>query len=189
MKRNLLALLLVVPALAHAHTGAGHANGFMDGLDHPLHGLDHLLAMIAVGLWAAQLGGRAVWAVPASFVGVMALGGFMGAAGWNLPMVETGILLSVFLLGLLLVFAVRLPLWAGSGLVAFFALFHGYAHGAEMPHGASSALYAGGFVLATAALHSVGIGLGLALKNVPFAPALRIAGGMVLVGGAVVLLS
>jgi urease accessory protein len=189
MKRNLLALLLVVPALAHAHTGVGHSHGFLDGLNHPVHGLDHLLAMIAVGLWAAQLGGRAIWAVPASFVGVMALGGLLGVAGWPLPMVETGILLSVFLLGLLIAFAVRLPLWAGAALVAFFALFHGYAHGAEMPAGASSAWYAGGFVLATAALHLAGIGLGIALKNVPFAPALRVAGALVILGGAVVALS
>ena len=184
MKRNLLALLLIVPALAHAHTGAGPAHGFFEGLEHPVHGLDHLLAMIAVGLWAAQLGGRATWAVPASFVGVMALGGLLGAAGWHLPMVETGVLASVFLLGLLIAFAVRLPIGAGAALVAVFALFHGFAHGAEMPQSASHTLYAGGFILATVALHLVGLGLGLAMKNVSFAPALRVAGALVILSGA-----
>lgn len=189
MKRNLLALLLVFPALAHANPGAGPAHGFSHGLLHPLLGLDHLLAMIAVGLWAAQLGGRATWAVPASFVGVMAFGGLAGAAGWSLPMVETGILVSVFLLGLLVAFAVRLPAWAGALLVGAFALFHGHAHGSEMPAGASAWLYAGGFVLATAALHAAGLGLGIALKNVSPAPALRTAGALVMLSGVMLALS
>lgn len=185
MKRNLLALLLVCPALAHAHTGVGPAHGFSAGLTHPVFGLDHLLAMIAVGLWAAQLGGRALWAVPASFVGVMALGGLAGAGGWSPPMVETGILVSVLLLGLLIAFVVRLPVWAGALIVGAFALFHGQAHGAEMPAGASPWLYAGGFVLATAALHAAGIALGIALKNFSFAPALRVAGALVILSGAI----
>ncbi len=141
--------------------------------------------MIAVGLWAAQMGGRAVWAVPASFVGVMALGGALGMAGVQLPMVETGILTSVLLLGLLIAFAVRLPLWASMGIVAFFALFHGFAHGAEMPAQSSALLYASGFIVATALLHLGGVGLGVAAKNVSFAPALRIAGALVILGGAI----
>lgn len=183
-RKSLLPLLaLALPTLAHAHTGAGHFHGFGDGVAHPIFGLDHLLAMVAVGLWAAQLGGRAVWAVPASFVAVMALGGILGMAGLQLPMVETGILTSVLLLGLLIAFAVRLPLWASASVVGFFALFHGFAHGAEMPETGSGYLYAAGFILATSALHAVGVGLGVAMKKVPFAPALRVAGALVLVAG------
>jgi urease accessory protein len=182
MKRFLPTLLLLAPSLAHAHSGA--AQGFLSGITHPIHGIDHLLAMIAVGLWAAQLGGRAVWAVPASFVGVMAIGGLLGTTGWHLPLVETGILVSVLLLGLLIAFAVRVPVWAGALLVGVFALFHGHAHGAEMPADASGLLYAGGFVLTTAALHAAGIGVGLALKFSPAATALRIAGACVVAGGA-----
>lgn len=189
MKRILPALLLVLPALAHAHTGAGSAHGFLAGVNHPIHGLDHMLAMIAVGLWAAQIGGRALWAVPASFVGVMVLGGLAATAGWALPLVETGILLSVLLLGLLIAFAIRPPVWAGALLVGAFALFHGYAHGAEMPHGASSLAYAAGFVMVTAALHVAGMGVGMLLKNVSYAPALRVAGALVVIGGAVIALS
>ena len=183
MKRLLIVPLLVLPALAHAHTGAGSTQGFFHGFQHPMVGLDHLLAMVAVGLWAAQLGGRALWVVPASFVGVRTLGGIAGMAGWNLPMVETGILLSVLLLGILVTFAVRLPVWAGALLVGVFALFHGHAHGAEMPENIPGWLYAVGFLAATAALHASGIGAGLALKNFRFASALRFAGALILLGG------
>jgi urease accessory protein len=183
MKRLLIASLLVLPALAHAHVGAAPAHGFFHGLQHPLFGLDHLLAMAAVGLWAAQLGGRAVWAVPASFLGVMTLGGLAGMSGWNLPLVETGILLSVLLLGILITFSVRVPVWAGAALVGMFALFHGHAHGAEMPADVSGWLYAAGFLAATAVLQAAGLGTGIALKNFRWAPALRIAGAVVLLGG------
>jgi urease accessory protein len=189
MKRLLIASLLVAPALAHAHTGAGPAHGFLHGVEHPIFGLDHLLAMLAVGLWAVQLGGRAIWAVPASFVGVMALGGLLGMSGFQFPMVETGILVSVLLLGLLVAFAVRIPVWASALLVGVFALFHGFAHGAEMPAEASGLAYAAGFALATALLHGVGIGFGLAVRNLRFAPVLRIAGGAVMVAGVVLALS
>jgi urease accessory protein len=189
MKRLLIASLLVAPVLAHANTGAGPAHGFFHGVQHPVFGLDHLLAMIAVGLWAVQAGGRAIWAVPASFVGVMTLGGLLGMAGFQLPMVETGILVSVLLLGLLVAFAVKLPVWAGASLVGVFALFHGYAHGAEMPAEASGVAYAAGFALATAVLHSVGIGFGLAVRNVRFAPILRMAGAAVMLAGVALALS
>lgn len=193
-KSSAIALaLLLVPALAHAHTtglvhmhnDGGPMNGLFQGLSHPLHGLDHLLAMIAVGLWAAQMGGRSVWAVPASFVGIMALGGVLGMMGVQLPMVETGIMTSVLLLGLLIAFAVRLPLWASMSVVGFFALFHGFAHGAEMPSQSSGLLYAAGFIVATSLLHLGGIGLGVAAKNIRFASALRLAGALVILGGVV----
>lgn len=189
MKRLLLASLMVFPALAHANTGVGPTQGIVYGFLHPLFGLDHLLAMVAIGLWAAQLGGRALWAVPASFVGVMTLGGIAGMAGLNLPLVETGILLSVLMLGILITFAVRLPAWAGALLVGAFAVFHGHAHGTEMPANLSGWLYAAGFVAATAALHGVGILGGLALKNFRYAPALRLAGSLIIVGGVVLALA
>jgi len=181
--------LVAFPLFAHAHIGVGSTHGFGDGWQHPLHGLDHLLAMVAVGLWAAQLGGRATWAIPASFVSVMALGGVLGFYHVPIPMVETGILVSILLLGLLVALAVRVPVWAGALLVGLFAMFHGYAHGTEMPAGAIGVVYATGFVLATAMLNLVGIGLGIALKRVSCAPALRVAGAAVICAGAFVALS
>lgn len=179
-----LAAFLALPALAHAHTGAGSTHGFVHGLEHPIFGLDHLLAMIAVGLWAAQTGGRALWAVPATFVGVMALGGALGMAGVAVPFIEPGILTSVLLLGLLIAFAVRLPLAASMALVAVFAVFHGTAHGAEMPTDASGLAYATGFLLATAALHAAGIALGFGIKRATPAPLTRFAGAAIAVAGA-----
>ena len=157
----------LTPALAFAHTGVGDAHGFAHGFLHPIGGLDHVLAMVAVGIFAANLGGRALWAVPASFVALMAFGGFLGMAGIDLPFVELGIALSVVALG----GAVALgwknwPLDAAMALVGVFALFHGHAHGAEMPEAASGAAYAAGFMLATATLHLVGIGIGLAIGKV-----------------------
>src|SRR3990167_3389305 len=140
-------LLLPVAALTslpvHAHVGLSDASGFLHGLAHPASGLDHVLAMLAVGLWAAQTGGRSVWAVPLTFVGVMALGGALPLPGIGLPFVEQGIVLSVLLLGVLIAVSVRLPLWLGSGLVGLFALWHGRAHGAEMPALASGRICAG----------------------------------------------
>lgn len=152
---------LAVPAFAH--TGHG-TEGIMAGLAHPVGGLDHLLAMIAVGLWAAQQGGRALWAVPAAFVSMLLVGGLLGMAGIGLPLVETGITGSVILFGALLVGAARLPVQAGMALVGVFALFHGYAHGAEMPEAASAFTYGLGFVLATALLHISGAVAGLAVR-------------------------
>lgn len=184
-----LTAVLLVPVIAHAHTGAGSVHGLTHGFTHPLLGLDHLLAMIAVGLWAAQLGGRAIWAVPASFVSVMVLGGVLGISEVALPLVEAAILASVFLLGLLIVFAARPPLWVSATLVGVFALFHGHAHGAEMPEDVSGALYAAGFVMATALLHLTGMGLGLALAKWNHSPVIRIAGAAVILGGALIALS
>ncbi|MFO7543611.1 MAG: HupE/UreJ family protein [Thiobacillus sp.] len=152
----LIALCLVAGSAA-AHTGDHPASGFASGLAHPFLGLDHLLAMIAIGLWAAQQGGRALWAVPAAFVSAMLLGGVLGSAGWALPQIETGIAVSVLVLGLLIATHRRAPLLAGMTLAAVFALFHGTAHGLEMPQTATPALYALGFVLATACLHGAGM--------------------------------
>ena len=142
---------------AFAHTGNHLVTGFTSGLTHPLSGLDHLLAMIAIGLWAAQQGGRALWAVPAAFVGAMVLGGGLAWTGLALAHVETAISASVLVLGLLIATRRQWAVTAGMAVAAGFALFHGYAHGLEMPQATSPALYALGFVLATAFLHGVGI--------------------------------
>jgi urease accessory protein len=154
------ASLVFAPAVAFAHPGhdgASLATGFL----HPLGGVDHIIAMVAVGLLAARLGGRAVWLVPASFVATMAVAGLAGMMGAGLPYVETGIALSVVVLAAVAVLGTAMPVAVAMGLVAFFAVFHGYAHGAEMPETMSGLAYGAGFVTATALLHGVGIALGL----------------------------
>ena len=154
------AILVAIPGAALAHPGHD-AGGFAHGLVHPLGGLDHVLTMVAVGLYAALLGGRALWLVPATFVGVMAIGGALGAAGYPLPYVETGIALSVIVLGLAVALRVSLPTLGAMALAGLFAIFHGHTHGAEMPLGVSGVTYAAGFMLATALLHGAGIAIGL----------------------------
>ncbi len=144
------------PALAH--TGLEHTFSFAAGLKHPFTGLDHLLAMVAVGLWAGVNGGRALWAWPVAFVGVMLAGGALGIGGVSVPLVEPGILVSVIVLGLMLLARVRLAPATGAALVAAFALLHGHAHGAELPSGAPALAYAAGFAIATALLHLLGLG-------------------------------
>lgn len=183
MRNYRAAVLLAVLALAGSSSAFAHpgheTSGFASGLAHPVLGLDHILAMLAVGLWAAQLGGRAVWAVPASFVGVMLAGGALGMAGADLPLVESGILASVLVLGLLVATAAKLPLYANVTLAGLFALCHGHAHGAELAAGASGLAYAAGFALATACLHLAGLGLGYAFKQLKAEKLLRVAGGAV----------
>jgi urease accessory protein len=156
------ASLAFAPAVAFAHPGHDGAS-LVSGFLHPLGGVDHIIAMVAVGLLAARLGGRALWLVPASFVATMAAAGVAGMAGMGLPYVETGIALSVVVLGVVAVFGLAMPVAVAMGLVAFFAVFHGYAHGIEMPETVSGLAYGAGFVVATALLHGFGIGLGLAL--------------------------
>jgi urease accessory protein len=156
------AFLALAPTVASAHPGHEGAS-LISGLVHPLGGLDHIIAMVAVGLLAARLGGRALWLVPVSFVITMAVAGVAGMAGVGLPYVETGIALSVVVLGAVAVFGVAMPVAAAMGLVAFFAVFHGYAHGVEMPETVSGLAYGAGFVAATALLHGIGIGIGLGL--------------------------
>jgi urease accessory protein len=155
----------LLPTAAWAHTGAGSAVGFVHGFVHPVSGIDHVLAMIAVGIFAANLGGRALWAVPATFVSVMALGGALGMAGIAVPFVEIGIAGSVIVLGLAVALRWQWPVAAAMALVGAFAVFHGHAHGAEMPVDASGFEYAAGFMIATALLHAVGIGFGLGIAR------------------------
>ena len=171
-------LLLLLPSLAQAHPGLpGHTHGFTNGLLHPLTGLDHICAMVAVGLWAAQGGGRALWLVPTTFVSIMIVGGALGMGKVGIPYVEQGIAASVLVLGIFIAAAVRLPLAASMAIVGLFALFHGYAHGAEMPATASGFAYGIGFVLATASLHLCGIGIGLFAKRFTTTQLVRYLGG------------
>ncbi len=178
MKHTRLALALaLIPTLAHAHPGHGaEIGGIGWGLAHPFTGLDHILAMIAVGLWAVQIGKRALWVLPLSFVSAMALGAALGMGGVRLPFVEPAILASVIGLGALVAFAARLPLGASAALVAVAALFHGQAHGSEMPANASGFLTMAGFIIATAMLHAIGVAGGLVLQRIAHRRAIRAAG-------------
>lgn len=154
---------LLAPSIAFAHPGHGEESGLLAGFIHPFGGIDHLLAMTAVGLFAAQLGGRALWAVPATFVAVMVIGGVLGAAGVPLPFVETAIALSVLVFGLVIFLRMSPPVLAAMALVGIFAIFHGHAHGTEMPVNGSALDFGIGFMVATALLHGFGITLGLAI--------------------------
>jgi len=164
------------PVVAQAHTGHGSTAGFVNGFTHPIGGLDHILAMVAVGIWAAQMGSAALWIVPLSFVGVMALGGIAGVVALPVPFVEPGIVLSVLVLGVLIAAAVQLPVMASALLVGFLAVFHGYAHGAEMPDTGSGLLYGVGFILATILLHLAGLGLGILAQRFTRSQLIRFAG-------------
>ena len=160
--------------VAEAHTLGAHGAGLAAGLAHPFIGLDHLLAIIAVGIWAGQLGGRAVWLIPLTFVSVMAAAASLASFGLLLPLIEPAIACSVLVLGLLIAGSVRLPTSVCALLVSLFAVFHGYAHGLELPQAASPILYGAGFVLATALLH--GLGIGFARKSLQHKMLQRIAG-------------
>jgi urease accessory protein len=154
------ATAILTPAIAFAHTGVGDTSGFVHGFGHPISGLDHILAMVMVGIFAWQLGGRALWLVPTTFVLIMAVGGALGIAGIGVPFVEIGIALSVVVLSGIVAFNVKAPVAAAMGLVGLFAIFHGHAHGAEIPEDAGGVAYGTGFMIATALLHLTGIGAG-----------------------------
>lgn len=175
----LILLLMLVPSVASAHTEAGNAGGFLSGFSHPLSGLDHIVAMVAVGLWGAFLGGRAMWTLPVVFPVVMALGGALGVVGVPLPGVETGIALSGIILGLMVSFAARPPLWVAAGIVGIFAVFHGHAHGEEMPASANAMTFAIGFVISTGLLHLCGIAFGLLVRWPWGRIAVRVGGGAI----------
>ncbi|MFG1346156.1 HupE/UreJ family protein [Xanthobacter autotrophicus DSM 431] len=180
------AALTLLPQLAFAHTGAGAVHGFDAGFAHPMSGLDHMLAMLTVGIFAWQLGGRAVWAVPATFVALMAVGGALGVSGVEVPFVEMGIALSVVVLGAVVALGLKAPLALAMAVTGFFALFHGHAHGTEMPLDASGLSYGLGFMSATALLHLAGLGLGMTIGRfgeIHGAKVVRGAGAAVAVAG------
>ena len=178
---------VLAPAAALAHPGHDGAGGLMYGFVHPVTGIDHVLAMIAVGVLAAQYGGRALLLVPMSFLFAMAAAGAIGMAGIPVQIVEAGIGLSVVVLGLMIAFQIKPPTLVAMVAVGFFALFHGYAHGSEMPNGAAGLSFAAGFLIATALLLSAGAGLGLLLQRRTLSRRLIQAcgGAMALVGIAV----
>lgn len=157
----LVPLLLLLATSADAHTGTGALGGFISGFQHPIFGFDHLVAMVAVGLWGAFLGAPAIWLLPVVFPLVMAFGGVLGILGVPLPHVETWIALSAVVLGLCVFTAFRPPLWVAAAIVGAFGLFHGHAHGVELPEAADALTYSIGFVLATGLLHLSGIAIGL----------------------------
>jgi urease accessory protein len=161
----LVVLMVLAPEPAAAHIIREGAAGFGSGFEHPLTGPDHFLAMFAVGLWGAQMGGRSVWTLPVTFPLIMVLGGIAGILGLPLPGVEIGIAVSICALGLAIAFAWHPPEWGALLLIAVFAVCHGYAHGAELPRAADPADFAIGFVLATGMIHVFGIGVGLALHK------------------------
>lgn len=174
----LLLLLATAPAFAHSDA-ASLQGGFMSGFMHPISGLDHVIAMVAVGLWGAFLGRPAIWLLPVVFPLVMAFGGALGVAGLHIPYTETGIALSGIVLGLVVLFAVRPPIWVAAIIVGTFAIFHGYAHGVELPNAANPLVYSIGFVVGTGLLHLAGIAIG-ELKRLPW-------GEMVVRGGGAVI--
>lgn len=185
---------VIVAGAAEAHTFGLAAAGFSAGLAHPLVGLDHLLAMVAVGLWAVQIaegGDRpgALWLVPGAFVAMMAVGGVLAMVQVGVPQVELGIVGSLVVLGALVAVAPHLPVWAGAAVAGAFALFHGHAHGTEVPEAASAALYATGFVVTTVFLHGVGVGLGLLLSEGRARFVSRLGGAGIAVAGLALYIS
>ena len=179
----LVTAVLLMPTTCWAHIEQGQAAGFFTGMEHPWSGLDHILAMIAVGLWGAQLGIPALWVLPIAFPMMMTIGAMMGLVGIPVPGVEVGIALSAILLGLMVLFEVRAKLVVAAVLVGFFAIFHGHAHGTELPPGQSGLLYSMGFVIGTGCLHGVGILIGL-LHRFSFGRiVLRGTGGFILAMG------
>lgn len=183
------ALLLCLPAPALAHTGEGMAAGLLSGILHPLTGIDHLLAMVAVGIWGTQLGRPALWLLPLTFPLVMSVGGVLGVRGAPLPAVEVGVAGSAAALGLMILLAARPPIAAAAVLVGAFAIFHGHAHGTELPGAADPLAYGAGFVLVTGLLHAAGIAVGLLDRWPAGALGLRAAGAAIGAVGAYLLLN
>ena len=184
-KRTTLAAILFLAAAmpAYAHVGTGSTSSFAAGFAHPVSGLDHMTVMVAVGLWAALKGGKAIWAWPLAFVGVMLVGAALGMLHVPVPFVEPGILASVVTLGLLVALAIDVPVSAGVAIIGLFALFHGHAHGTEVPENAGGLEYMAGFAMATALLHAVGIAVALGL-GMRFRSLVRAAGAACAAVGA-----
>jgi urease accessory protein len=183
------ATLAPVAALAHPGHGGEHS-GFIHGFMHPIGGLDHILAMVTVGILAYQIGGRALWLVPATFMGIMAVGGLLGVAGVSFYFVEPGIAASVVVLGIIVALALKPPVALAMALVGLFAIFHGYAHGIEAPLDGSAATYGAGFMAATALLHAAGVALGMLVGRISATQGqlgYRLAGSAVALTGLVIL--
>lgn len=181
---SLLAPLTLLPGAAAAHTQVGLQGGLASGFMHPILGPDHLVAMVAVGLWGAQLRAPAIWLLPITFPALMAVGGLVGILGLPLPLVEAGVSLSAVVLGVLVALAVRLPLAAAVAIVAVFAIFHGYAHGAELPDAVNPLAYGVGFVVSTGLLHLAGILIGLTVHWPVGARVVQACGVAVAITGA-----
>jgi urease accessory protein len=180
IRQAALLVLLAWPLMAWAHIGQGDiGGGFLAGVAHPVFGLDHVVAMVAVGIWGAQLGAPAIWALPVTFPLVMAFGGVLGGLGVPIPGIEVGIAVSALVLGGMILFAARPPLWVAAVIVGIFAIFHGYAHGAELPESANAISYAVGFVVATGTLHALGILIGVLNRWRRGAQALRAGGALI----------
>jgi urease accessory protein len=178
------ALTILAAGPLSAHTGDGTlTGGFLSGFGHPVGGLDHVVAMVAVGLWGAFLGAPAIWILPVTFPLVMAVGAALGVLGIPVPGVEVGIALSAIVLGLMVALKVRPPIWVAGIIVGFFAIFHGHAHGTELPVATSAVGYAVGFVLATGILHLIGVGFGLLTRWPAGIMAVRAGGGLVALAG------
>jgi len=192
MKLRILPLIVLVTVAlapdAQAHILPSDIHGLREGFQHPIGGLDHLLAMVAVGVWAAQMGGNARWRVPSAFVGVMTVGGVLGFGGSHLPGTEFFIALSSVVLGAAIALATRPGLPVAMGLVGAFALFHGYAHGREIPSAASGLAYGAGFILATGVLHAAGFVLAAGLSRMRRDVWVRVAGGVMACIAAILLL-
>jgi len=182
-----LALAVIMTAgltnAAEAHILSGPMGGFASGFEHPLSGPDHLLAMFSVGLWGAQMGGRPVWSLPVTFPLIMCIGGVLGIAGVGLPGVELGIACSILVLGAAIAAQWKAPEWLAVLIVAVFAIFHGYAHGAELPNAADPAAYAVGFVVSTGLIHVFGIAVGLLVGRLYGGLVSRVLGGLIVLGG------
>jgi urease accessory protein len=179
----LIGLLATLTSTSFGHTETGTASGFVSGFLHPIYGTDHLIAMVAVGLWGAQLGNPAIWLLPITFPVVMAIGGLLGIAGVPMPGVEIGIATSAVVLGAMVLFAVRPALWIAALIIAAFAIWHGHAHGTELPEAANPLSYGVGFVIATGLLHLAGILIGVLVRWPLGTWAVRISGGAIAAAG------
>jgi len=187
MKTKILLLLALLFSSTNlfAHPLLGTQSGFSNGFFHPLSGLDHILAMLAVGIWAAQMGGKAKWIIPITFVGIMSVGGMLGMNNISLPFAEIGILVSVIVLGVLILAGIRLPMLVSSILVGVFALCHGHTHGTELPSAASGVMYAAGFALTTIVLHLSGIGFGTAVNKIANEKIVKFSGALIALMGLI----
>ncbi len=180
---GVFALLLATTSVALAHTGEGVTGGFISGVLHPIMGFDHVTAMVAVGILGAFLGRPAIWVLPVVFPLVMTIGGIMGILGVPIPGIETGIAGSSVVLGLMILLALRPPLWVASVIVGAFAIFHGHAHGTELPNAANALSYSIGFVISTGLLHLVGIGIGELIRWPTGRIIARATGGLIALAG------